>query len=144
MEEIIKWDPSEFGGLQFQFLTAEELRWRMCCRKGCGYPGRVQLTQPRILSREPSCYRALCSTHFVQLVMVTNAFLGDPSPATEASAMADFLGVQGDWRSSAVPGFSPAGSRCVDCGGTFVVETIGMFSGQRYVHTCGIQRGSDE
>jgi hypothetical protein len=139
--EIIKRDPEEFGGLQFKFLDAHELAWRMCCRRGCSYPARVQLTQPRILSSEPASYRTLCAKHFVQLVLITNAFLGDPSPATEANAMADFLGVSGDWRRAAVPGFHPEGSRCVECGGTFVAETTGMFSGKRYVHTCGVPKG---
>jgi hypothetical protein len=140
--EQSKRDAREFGGLQFRHLSKEELVWRMCCARGCGYPAAMQMPQPRMSNDDLPTWRTLCSRHFIQVVFLMDAFLGDPSPATEAARFAEALGIVGDalrnWKEDVTAVFNPASSRCSRCGGGFVAETQGMFVGRRYVHTCGV------
>lgn len=142
--EHVKKDPAEFGGVQFQILTEAELPWRMCCARGCGYPGAIQMPQPRLSTEDVKEWRVLCSQHFIQIIFLMDAFLGDSSPASEATRIAQAIGYVGDplrhWKDTPAFIFNPEFARCAKCGGSFVVETIGMFSGQRYVHTCGVQK----
>lgn len=141
MEEV-KTNAADFGGIQSRVLTRKEIAWHMCCAKGCAFTGAVQVPLPRLSNEETPLWRILCQQHFIQIIFVMDAFLGDPSPASEASRMADALGYGGDplrhWKDSVALIFNPEFARCARCGGSFVAETIGMFSGKRYVHTCGI------
>ena len=139
--EILKFTPEEFGGIQFESLTLAELALRMCAFRGCSLPGMVQVPQPRLDDGEPASWRILCNKHLTQMVYVMDAFLGSPSPGSEAARFVEGLGLPGstldNFQSSAASLFNPRFARCVECGGSFVAETIGMFSGKRYVHTCG-------
>jgi hypothetical protein len=139
--EQVKRNPMDFGGIQFSILTPEELPWRMCAARGCGYPGAIQMPQAR-LSNAGKSWRVLCIRHFIQVIFLIDAFLGDPSPATEAQHIADELGFIGDalrnWKEDVTAVFNPEASRCSRCGGGWVAETQGMFTGRRYIHTCGV------
>lgn len=141
MEET-KTDAADFGGVQDRVLRRDEIAWRMCCARGCSFPGAVQMPMPRINNETTPLWRVLCRQHFIQIIFVMDAFLGDPSPASEANRLADVLGYGGDplrhWKDSTALVFNPEFARCASCGGGFVAETIGMFSGRRYVHTCGV------
>jgi hypothetical protein len=141
MEEV-KRNPMDFGGLQFTLLTKQEMAWRMCAAKGCGYPGAMQMPQPRLSNEAVKSWRVLCNRHFIQVIFLMDAFLGDPSPATEAQHLADQLGLVGDqfrnWKQDVTAVFNPEFSHCSKCGGGWVAEQQGMFSGRRYVHTCGV------
>lgn len=139
--EQVKRDPADFGGLQFRILTDDELKWRYCSARGCGYPAAIQMPQPRFPD-EQRVWRTLCSQHFIQVVFVIDAFLGDPSPSSEANRLAEAIGYVGDplrhWKDTPATVFNPAFARCARCGGGFTGETIGMYSGSRYIHTCGV------
>lgn len=137
--ESFKRKPEEFGGIQDWRMSAEELLLRYCCARGCGSPGYVQMALPRLAGRD-GLFRALCRKHFVQMVYVQSAFLGDPSPEGEAREIAETIGMPFDPLRDldAASVFSPRFARCLDCGGGFVAETQGMYAGQRYIHTCGV------
>jgi hypothetical protein len=139
--EDLKMDPRAFGGLQDSRLTPQEMAHRYCCVRECGHPGFVQLGLPRRSAQpELSLWRLLCRKHFVQIVYMQAAFMGDPSPEGEAREIAEVLGLGfdplRDLQGASV--FSPRFARCLDCGGGFAAEVLGMFSGQRYIHNCGV------
>lgn len=139
--EDVKKDPKDFGGIQDRQMDSAEMAQRYCCLRLCGYPGYVQLGLPRRSSTpDVRLWRLLCRKHFVQMVYVQAAFMGDPSPEGEAREIAEVLGLGfdplRDLEGASV--FSPRHARCLDCGGGFVAEKQGMYAGQRYIHTCGV------
>ena len=146
MVEDIKRDPAEFGGVQDIIMVPDAIRRRYCAARGCGGAGYVQLGELRHPSSGLMLYRIFCRRHFVLLVLLQDIMLGDPSPTSEARNLAETIGVnlpmlQMD--SEALLGiglFNPEYARCVRCGGGFVGEVIGMFSGTRYIHTCGVPK----
>lgn len=142
--EFVKTNPDEFGGIQFECLPFPELAMRMCAYRGCSFPGQLQVPQPRLSDGEPRSWRILCNKHLCQMVYVMDAFLGSPSPGSEAARFVEAFGLPAStlehFRESAAILFNPRFARCVDCGGSFVAETIGMFSGKRYIHTCGVPK----
>ena len=145
--EDLKRDPAEFGGVQDIVMRPEAIRQRYCAARGCGGAGYVQLGEIRHPRSGVVLYRIFCRWHMVLLVLLQDVMLGDPSPTSEARNLALAVGVQPQLLAmigadpSAVSGiglFNPKYARCVHCGGGFVGEIAGMFSGTRYVHTCGV------
>lgn len=145
--ETFKRDRREFGGQQFVFMSPEEIASRMCCAKGCGEPGYVQ-TMVSVPDDPPEIYAALglrimCKWHLVRVALAIATVLGDPSPSGEAMDVARRVGV--DWsvflrdKPIAEP-IQPEEFRCLTCGGQLAAETVGMFSGRRWVHTCGVSQ----
>jgi hypothetical protein len=138
--EQVKLDPGDFGGFQIAPMSMEERAQRYCCAAGCAFPGFSQMTLRGIQGsapEQPREYRLLCKRHVVLYVLMVSAVLGDPSPSAEAREVADIIGL--DWieLNGPVTVFDPDRSRCVRCGGGMVAERVGMYSGTRYVHTCG-------
>lgn len=150
--EIIKRNPEDFGGFQDVVLTPEERVARYCAVAGCASSGYTQIGMPKYKSdssQQPvSTYRLVCRLHVVLMTILIDSFYGDPSPLTEARKMAQHVGLDFVMlidEASARPGgdeglglFNPAYARCVNCGGAFIGEKQGMYTGTRYVHTCGV------
>jgi hypothetical protein len=84
-------------------------------------------------------YRVYCGVHYIRFTIVTALSVGDPSPFSEAKRLALSMGV--DWalvkNVSEVSIADPDHFACSKCAGGMIVETAGMLSGRRYVHTCG-------
>jgi hypothetical protein len=145
--EMIKRDPAEFGGIQSQPLSGVEITQRFCCVKFCANPGKLQF---RIPSNGSSVfYRIVCAPHLVQLHLLIGVMFGDPGAVTEAREVARLLEVEqlpavmrdllpGAELETGMGLFNPRYGRCARCGGGWVVEKQGMFSGERYVHICGV------
>lgn len=142
MMEIIKRNPNEFGGVQTTLLSETERAARLCAAKFCGHPGYVQQILPGSITEELTgrTYRVICKLHYILQTMLMAAGLGDDSPMGEARAAADEVGL--DWaeflkaRPIPVP-VQPQEFLCLLCGGRMMSETVGMFSGRRWIHTCG-------
>lgn len=146
--EIIKFNAEEFGGLQTELLEPWERVQRFCCALGCPQPGAAQM---RLVTVQPvetvgavPTYRLFCKRHIVQYLLLVGSLVGDPDAIAEARLVADAMGIDFDMMLDLCKPptalFDPPTSRCIRCGGRFVVEQIGMFSGQRYVHNCGISK----
>lgn len=135
MVEHLKLNPDDFGGFQTQVLTVEEASQRYCCRRFCGQPGRIQMMIPGEGGR---LFRVLCSRHFIMLMIIQAAVLGDPSPLAEGRRLAEKMGVPWenipDLNVPQVVNFDTA--ICDRCGGSAFKETVGMYAGFRWVHTC--------
>jgi hypothetical protein len=151
--ETIKHDPEEYGGVQDRHLTPEERATRYCAVKGCASSGHAQIGLPKYniagAEGEPvALYRLLCRKHVVEMTALIDCFYGDPSPLAEAKLMASHLGLEysmlvdeSEARPDGADGlglFNPIWARCVRCGGAFTAETVGMYTGLRFVHTCGV------
>lgn len=133
--EVFKRNASEFGGWQDHALGASEIRERLCCAAGCGWNGATQIWTA-------SGYRVVCKVHSVMLTVMMLGLLGDPAPIEEAKELAHMLGV--DWKiildSEPRQPCSPDAFICLTCGGVMISETVGMYSGRRWIHTCGVPR----
>lgn len=134
--EQLKLDPSDFGGFQTQVLTVEEAAQRYCAKQFCASPGRIQMMIP---GEGGKMFRVLCGRHFVMTMIIQAAVLGDPSPIGEGQRLAEKMGVPLDGIDPAmnvpqVVDFNTA--ICGRCGGGAIQETVGMFAGFRWIHTC--------
>lgn len=133
--EHLKLDPEDFGGFQTKVLTVEEAAKRYCSRRYCGQPGRVQMMIP---GENGKLFRVVCGRHFVMLMVIQSAALGDPSPISEGKRLAEKMGINlehfPEVKVPQVVGFDSA--ICSRCGGQAIMETVGMFAGLRWVHTC--------
>jgi hypothetical protein len=120
-----------------ELLYDSECMKRFCCAYGCARPGVSQMTIPGM---DPRRYRVICSVHLVMLTMLTCAGVGDPSAFGEAQRVAQLIGL--DWNelvdAEPLQVVSPEKFVCLHCGGRMQAETIGMYSGKRWIHTCGI------
>ncbi len=142
--ESIKHDPADFGGIQNEMLPMEARAARYCVAAGCPFPGFSQMQLQSTsgpMQIGPPEFRLLCKKHVVLYTLMVAAVLGDPSPTAEAHQIADAIGIDWDMMWDLGDGlptvFNPEHARCVNCGGGMVGETIGMYSGKRFVHTCG-------
>lgn len=141
--EVIKHDPAIFGGWQSTQMSPEEVSSRLCVAKGCGDSGFLQvLVWPPEDSDKPTL-RIVCKRHLVKVVLAMGVVLGDPSPVGEAMDLLRRIGLASDaaWlreKPYAEP-VMPEDFRCLACDGNgrLMPETQGMFSGRRWVHTCG-------
>lgn len=133
--EQLKLDPDDFGGFQSRVLTVEEAAQLYCARRFCHDRGRIQMMIPGEGGR---AFRVLCGRHFVMLMIIQAAVLGDPSPIGEGRRLAEKMGVPFENIPSVdVPSVVKVESSICDrCGGGFTSETAGMFAGRRWVHTC--------
>lgn len=133
--EQLKLNPDDFGGFQTQILTVEEAAQRYCCRRWCSSPGRIQMMIP---GEGGKAFRVLCGRHFVMMMIIQAAVLGDPSPIGEGKRLAEKMGVPWenipDLSVPQVVNFETA--ICERCGGGTIKETVGMFAGNRWIHTC--------
>lgn len=155
--ESFKHNPEDSGGVTDRILSTQERLERYCAVRGCASGGFTQIGNPKYRAAEPegmpgsdpvATYRLMCRKHVVEFTLLLDAFFGDPSPLSEAQHMADWIGLDFSMlvdEAGARPGgadglglFNPIWARCVRCGGAFIGETAGMFSGTRYVHTCGV------
>lgn len=133
--EQFKLNPDDFGGFQDYVLTVEEAAQRYCARRWCSDHGLVQTMIP---GEEGRLYRVLCGRHFVMMMIVQAASLGDPSPIGEGRRLAEKMGIPFD----SIPDLHAPQIVSMDlivcdrCGGGAVPETIGMFAGKRWIHTC--------
>lgn len=137
--EIIKHRPEEFGGIQTTLLDEAEKAARYCAAKNCGGAGWVQQILPGS-NEDVQTFRVICKLHYVLVAMLMSAGLGDDSPLQEARTAAEEVGL--DWAEfmAARPIPSPVRPEeflCLSCGGKMMSETVGMFSGRRWIHTCG-------
>lgn len=130
--EVLKIEAEEFGGWQRDRLTSEQIQLRYCCARFCSDRGKVQLPMS-------GGFRVACGRHAALALMMVLGILGDPSPVGEVRAYAESLGV--DWdkllASEPIHPTTPEHFRCLRCGGGYHVETIGMYTGKRYIHNCG-------
>jgi len=84
-------------------------------------------------------YRTVCGKHFVMIMMIAAAAMGDPSPLGEGRRIAEAMGL--NWSPAVaelnVPQIiDPSVAVCARCGGKFEPEPIGMYAGKRWIHTC--------
>lgn len=139
MVEILKHYPHEFGGIQTTLLDEIEREQRMCAAKGCGGAGWVQQILPGS-NEDQQTFRVICKLHYVVMAMLMSAGLGDESPLQEARTAAEEAGLCWEDFMAARPipvPIRPQEFLCLDCGGKMMSETVGMFSGRRWIHTCG-------
>lgn len=133
--EQLKIHPEDFGGFQTRVLTVQEAAQRYCARRFCSDRGMIQTMVPGEGGR---VFRVLCGRHFVMLMIIQAAVIGDPSPIGEGRRLADKMGVPfeniPDVDVPTVVSLDHA--ICDRCGGGFIKETAGMFAGARWVHTC--------
>lgn len=142
--EVIKNDSKSYGGWQTYTMTSEQLAQRMCVAKGCAEPGYIQTLLWPPGDSEPPMLRILCRRHIVKVSLAMSVVLGDPSPVGEVNDLLRRMGEPGpaaDWlreRPYTEP-IMPEDFRCLACAGTgrLMPETQGMFSGKRWIHTCG-------
>lgn len=140
--ESMKHDRNEFGGIQSRPLSQPEIQERLCCARSCGQYGFSQILIPLEV---PEQYRILCKKHYILVWLMTSAAIGDPAPAEEAQRIAELINMDwGMFLRSFEPKFAvqPENFICMNCGGSLVPETAGMFAGKRWVHTCGQDRSS--
>lgn len=131
--EALKRQAQQFGGIQYALLEAEEVKARLCAARWCGNPGIGQVI-------DAEGYRVLCAAHMLRLYLVMYVLLGNPMYIDDAQRQAKALGIE--WsamlRDRPLPEpIAPEEFRCILCGGQMTAETVGMFSGRRWVHTCG-------
>lgn len=136
--EIIKHNADDFGGIQFEQLSPKEVQQRKCAARWCRWAGQVQVQLPPI-DGDIASFRVYCGVHYIRFTIVTALSVGDPSPFAEAERLAEFMGV--DWtlvkNVSGKTLAKPENFVCANCTGGMIVETIGMHTGKRYIHTCG-------
>lgn len=132
MAEMLKHSASDFGGWQSARMSTEDIGQRLCCSRGCGWSGARQIWVP-------GGYRIVCKLHAVVLVIMQLALLGDTNPRGEAQEYADVLGLEWNLLLSTEPlhPCSPETFVCIHCGGRLMSETVGMYTGKRWIHTCG-------
>lgn len=137
MMEHIKHDPHDFGGLQTSLLSSEDISQRLCAASGCAAFGHRQIEIPET---QPTQYRIVCKRHDVLIWLLISASLGDPNPSQEAERIAEAIGMPFDLIKTMEPSYTVSPERfiCLQCGGRLMAETAGMFSGRRWVHTCGV------
>lgn len=133
--EQLKTDPEDFGGFQTQILSVEEAAQRYCARRFCQDTGRVQMMIP---GEGGKMFRLLCARHYIMVMIIQAAVLGDPSPIGEGRRLAEKMGVplENIPELNAPQIVSFENSICERCGGGFISETVGMYAGRRWVHTC--------
>lgn len=133
--EHLKLNPDDFGGFQTRVLTVEEAAQRYCAKRFCSTPGRIQMMIP---GEGGKTFRVVCGRHFILMMIIQAAVLGDPSPLAEGRRLAEKYGVPfeniPEVRVPEVVDFNTA--ICGRCGGGSIKETVGMFAGMRWVHTC--------
>lgn len=137
--EIIKHRPEEFGGIQTMLLDEFERSQRLCAAKWCSHPGWIQQILPGS-DEDNQTFRVICKLHYVLMAMLMSAGLGDESPLLEARTAAEEVGLPWAEFLAARPiptAVRPREFLCLDCGGKMTSETAGMFSGRRWIHTCG-------
>jgi hypothetical protein len=134
----LKINPEDFGGFQTSDLSLRDAQKRYCAAQFCSFPGWGQIVIPLT---EPRSLRIVCRKHLVLYTLMISAILGDPSPTAEARRVADETGVDwGMFLEMTEPLKSPSSPEnfiCIRCGEGMIGETIGMYSGKRFVHTCG-------
>lgn len=132
--ERIKLNPDDHGGFQTKRLSREEAKERFCARRWCSDKGRVQIEIP---FENPRMYQILCARHFIMMMIVSAAAMGDPSPLGEGQRIAEALGVDWDPPSLGSPQLvDPEQFCCSRCGGRMMSETMGIYKGVRWIHTC--------
>jgi hypothetical protein len=131
--EILKRNPHEFGGFQPFKLSDSEVRARMCCARHCSAYSIVQLAIPT------GGFRVVCGRHGVLGHMMMLGILGDTSPVGEIREICRILGLDFDAILKSEPKHPtlPENFICLRCGGGYLAETVGMYAGKRYIHTCG-------
>ncbi len=133
--EQLKVDPEDFGGFQTEVLTVEQAYQRYCCKAGCADHGRVQFMIP---GEGGKLFRLLCGRHYIMMMIIQAAVLGDPSPMGEGQRLAEKMGIPWvnipDVNTPQVVDFGTA--VCSRCGGGAMMERVGMYAGCRWVHTC--------
>lgn len=138
--ERIKHDPKQYGGEQDHVLTFDELAQRLCVAKGCGGQGYCQTAIG--LPGSAKTFRIVCRQHHLMIARAIGTVLGDPSEADEARDLASMLAITWDearkFSAGQATPISPEDWRCGECGGRLAPETVGMFAGTRWVHTCGV------
>jgi hypothetical protein len=146
--EDLKTDPEDFGGMQTAKLDYEQIAQRYCYAKGCAFKGVSQFGMLRFAG-SVTTYRVICRRHMILMVLLQDMAMGDPSPTAEARALADLFQLNYvdliDREPSSLDGiglFNPLFARCARCGGSFVGESIGLFKGERFTHTCTKERGA--
>lgn len=140
--EALKHNYEDFGGIQSFLLPQPMIEQRICCARSCPHSGFVQVQIPL---ETPEQYRVLCKSHYVLTCMMTAAALGDPAPAEEAKRVAEAINM--DWSTflrvvEPKHAVQPENFICMKCGGAMVPETVGMYSGKRWVHTCGVSNSN--
>lgn len=132
LDDAVKMYGDDFGGFQVGRLPWEQVKARFCCARFCHSTGMTQVPFS-------GGYRVVCGRHAVVILMMTLGVLGDPSPVPEVREYARKLGVDWDRLMETEPRHPvlPEHFVCGRCGGGYLMETQGMFTGKRYVHTCG-------
>lgn len=141
MAEILKTDPTDFGGLQQVQLDEDACRVRLCCAAMCSRPGYTQM----VVGFSPMVYRIVCREHVVMSHMLVLSALGDSVPSVDISGMARALGVNlRDILSTEPEVVSlPDRWRCFNCGNGLVFEpsldvSLRGGSGGAWFHMCGV------
>jgi hypothetical protein len=131
--EIVKRNPDEFAGFQTDKLAPGDVFLRMCCARGCSTPSSIQLVVPT------GGYRTVCGRHGVLGHMMVLGILGDTSPVQEIKTICEMIGLDFEVILKSEPKHPtlPENFICLRCGGGYLAETIGMYAGKRYIHTCG-------
>lgn len=128
-------NPDDYGGFQTRVLTVEEASQRYCCRRYCSTPGLIQMMIP---GEGGKTFRVVCGRHFIMLMIIQAAVLGDPSPLSEGRRLAEKYGIPfeniPDLNVPQIANLDTA--ICERCGGGFIKELAGMYAGSRWVHTC--------
>jgi len=139
--EQLKHNQNDFGGFQTKRMTTQEAEQRMCARLWCGNKGLLQLSIP---FEDPRMYRVLCATHFILVMVVAAAAMGDPSPIGEGRRIAEALGV--DWNPQDSLKIQQVvdleNAICSRCGGQMMLESVGDYKAIRWSHTCKPQEVS--
>jgi hypothetical protein len=138
--EILKTDPSDFGGIQYGLLDEDGCRVRLCCAQGCCRPGWTQLT---VAFGAMPAYRIVCRVHAVLAMMLSLSALGDSVPSVDIVEMARALGVNlRDLLVSEPEVVSlPDKWRCFTCGNGLLFEHFGADDEYgAWIHKCGVDR----
>jgi hypothetical protein len=131
--EALKHDPDEFGGVQYRLLSSEEIPERMCAAQFCGLNGFAQLP---ILGEEGQ-WRVVCRIHAFRASKMIGDALYNPAVIEEAERIAHRNGIPLQLGHKPEPKFvQPREFRCDGCGGRMNVDTIGIYAGRRWTHTC--------
>lgn len=133
--EQLKLDPEDFGGIQTRILNREEMGQRYCARKHCSSQAHIQVMVP---GEEGKLFRVFCGRHFIMMLIIEAAVMGDPSPIGEGRRMAERIGLpfKNIPDVDAPQLVNMERIICDRCGGGAMPETVGMFAGRRWVHTC--------